>query len=182
MEFKQCSIGKGSKVCQKISLTPLYHHHQLEPLRRGRMDPCFHVLYAKFWPCHLNVAAEIETLQTRQHFSNLLLSNLGEPVWIVASVSCCWQERHPVWSSAAVAHLLQGSTCCAFRDGILHTLVVTSVIWVTVVLSIISNQYILLWPLTSRHFVHTTATHQIFSLFRTILCKPYRDGWAWKSQ
>ncbi len=33
---------------------------------------------------------------------------------------------HPVWSSAVVAHLLQGSTCCVFRDGILHTLVVTS--------------------------------------------------------
>ncbi len=31
-----------------------------------------------------------------------------------------------MWSSAAVAHLLQGSTCCAFRDGILHALVVTS--------------------------------------------------------
>ncbi len=31
-----------------------------------------------------------------------------------------------MWSSAAVDHLLQGSTCCAFRDGILHTLVVTS--------------------------------------------------------
>ncbi len=29
-------------------------------------------------------------------------------------------------SSAAVANLLQDSTCCAFRDGILHTLVVTS--------------------------------------------------------
>ncbi len=29
-------------------------------------------------------------------------------------------------SSAAVAHLLQGSTCCVFRDGILHILVVTS--------------------------------------------------------
>ncbi len=28
-----------------------------------------------------------------------------------------------MWSSAAGAHLLQGSTCCAFRDGILHTLV-----------------------------------------------------------
>ncbi len=28
-----------------------------------------------------------------------------------------------MWSSAAVAHLLQGSTCCVFRDGILHTLV-----------------------------------------------------------
>ncbi len=35
-----------------------------------------------------------------------------------------WQERHPVWSSAAGVHLLQGSTCCAFRDAILHTLVV----------------------------------------------------------
>jgi len=31
-----------------------------------------------------------------------------------------------VWSSAAVAHLLQGSTCCAFRDALLQTLVVTS--------------------------------------------------------
>ncbi len=31
-----------------------------------------------------------------------------------------------MWSSAAVAHLLQGSTRCAFRDGIQHTLVVTN--------------------------------------------------------
>ncbi len=31
-----------------------------------------------------------------------------------------------MWSSAAVVHLLQGSTCCAFKDGILHTSVVTS--------------------------------------------------------
>ncbi len=31
-----------------------------------------------------------------------------------------------MWSSASVAHLLQGSMCCEFRDGILHTLVVTS--------------------------------------------------------
>ncbi len=28
-----------------------------------------------------------------------------------------------MWSSAAVVHLLQVSVCCAFRDGILHTLV-----------------------------------------------------------
>lgn len=32
--------------------------------------------------------AEIVTHQTKQHFSDLLLSNLGEPVQIVASVSC----------------------------------------------------------------------------------------------
>lgn len=31
-----------------------------------------------------------------------------------------------MWSSAAVVHLLQGLTCCAFRDGVLQTLVVTS--------------------------------------------------------
>ncbi len=63
--FKQCSIG--TKCAKKISPTPL-HHHQLELLRQGRMDPCFHVLYAKFWPYHLNVAAEIETHQTSNVF------------------------------------------------------------------------------------------------------------------
>ncbi len=51
-----------------------------------------------------------------------------------------WQEWHPVWSSAAVAHLLQGLKCCAFRDGILHALVVTSGYLSYCCLSIISNQ------------------------------------------
>jgi len=83
-----------------------------------------------------------------------------------------WQERHPVWSSAAVAHLLQGSTYCAFRDGILHTLVVTSGYLSYCCLSIISNQSAHS-PLTSDiNKAHTTAAHWIFSLFRTILCKP----------
>ncbi len=45
-----------------------------------------------------------------------------------------------MWSSAAGAHLLQGSMCCAFRDGILHTLVVTSGYLSYCCLSIISNQ------------------------------------------
>ncbi len=79
---------RGQKCAKNISPTPLHHHHQPEPLSQDRMDPCFHVLYAKFWPYHLNAAAEIETHQTRQRFSNLLLSNFGEPVRIVASVSC----------------------------------------------------------------------------------------------
>ncbi len=43
----RCTIG--TKCAKKISPTPL-HHHQPEPLRQGMMDPCFHVLYAKFWP------------------------------------------------------------------------------------------------------------------------------------
>ncbi len=45
-----------------------------------------------------------------------------------------------MWSSAAVAHLLQGSTSCAFREGIMHTLVVTSGYLSYCCLSIISNQ------------------------------------------
>ncbi len=82
------SVISGPKCAKKISPTPLHHHHQPEPSRQGRMDPC--VLYAKFWPYHLNVAAEIETHQTRQRFSNLLLSDFGEPLRIVAAVSCSW--------------------------------------------------------------------------------------------
>ncbi len=81
-------VLRGPKSAKKISPTPLHHLHESEPLRQGRMDPWFHVLYAKFWPYHLNVAAEIETPQTRQRFFNLLLSNFGESVQIVASVSC----------------------------------------------------------------------------------------------
>ncbi len=53
-----------------------------------------------------------------------------------------------MWPSAAVAHLLQGLTCCAFRDGILHILVVTSGYLSYLSLSIISNQSVLS-PLTS---------------------------------
>ncbi len=59
-----------------------------------------------------------------------------------------WPERHPVWSSAAGVHLLQGSTCCEFRDGILHTLVVTMCYVSYCYLSIISNQSVHS-PLTS---------------------------------
>jgi len=45
-----------------------------------------------------------------------------------------------VWSSAAVAHLLQGSTCCKFRDARLHNLVVTSGEWSYCCLPISSKQ------------------------------------------
>jgi len=42
------------------------------------MDPCSHSVYAKFGLYHLNVLTEIETHQTRQHFSSVQLSNFGE--------------------------------------------------------------------------------------------------------
>ncbi len=120
--FKQCSIGtKGPKVCQENIPHTITPHQQPEPLRQGRMDPCFLVLYAKFWPYHLNVAAEIETHQTRQRCSNLLLFNLGEPVWIVSSVSCSYLTgaAPSVVFCCCSPSAPSGSTCCAFRDGIL---------------------------------------------------------------
>ena len=45
-----------------------------------------------------------------------------------------------MWSSAAVAHLLQGLMCCAFGDGILHSLVVTNAYLSYCCFPIISNQ------------------------------------------
>ncbi len=58
-----------------------------------------------------------------------------------------------MWSSAAVPHLLQVSTCCVVRDGILHTLVITSGYLRYNCISIISNLSAHP-PLTStRHFL-----------------------------
>jgi len=82
-----------------------------------------------------------------------------------------------MWSSAAVAHLLQGSTCCVFRDGLLHTLVVPSGYLSYCCLSIIFNQSVHL-PLTHQQgiFTQRTAAHWMFSLFLTILLNPI---WLW---
>ncbi len=66
-----------------------------------------------------------------------------------------------MWSSAAVAHLLQGSTCCVFRDGILHTLVVTSGYLSYCCLSIISNQ--------SAHSPLTSDINKTFSSTQLLL-------------
>jgi len=81
-----------------------------------------------------------------------------------------------VWSSAAVAHLLQGSMCCAFRDGILYTLVVTSGYLSYCCLSIISNQSAHS-PLTAtRHFhPHNGCSLDIFSFLGPFSVNP-RDG------
>ncbi len=91
MAFKRCLIGtKGPKVCQENiphTITPQPAAWTIETRQDGSMLSCsLHQILT----LHLNVAAEIETHQTRQHFSNLLLSNFGDPVWIVASVSCSY--------------------------------------------------------------------------------------------
>lgn len=54
--FKWCSDGtKGPKVCQ---------------VKNGWYNPYFHTDYTKFWLYLLNGAAEIQTHETRRHFSN----------------------------------------------------------------------------------------------------------------
>ncbi len=95
-----------------------------------------------------------------------------------------WQEQHLMWSSAAVAHLLQGSTCCAFRDGILHNLVVRSGYLCYCCLSIIFNQSAHS-PLTSdinKAFSSTQLPLTGYFLFFRPLSVNSRDGCAWKSQ
>ncbi len=95
-----------------------------------------------------------------------------------------WQERHPVWSSAAGAHLLQGSKCCVFRDGILQILVVTRGYLSYCCLSIISNQCAHS-PLTSDINKAFSSTQLLltgyFLFFRPFSVNP-RDGCVWKSQ
>ncbi len=91
-----------------------------------------------------------------------------------------------MWSSAAGAHLLQGSTCCAFRDGILHILVVMSGYLSYCCLSVISN-----------HSAHSSLTSDINKAFSSTQLPltgcflffsdhPHtvnpRDGCAWKFQ
>ncbi len=77
-------VLRGPKCAKNISPRPLHPHHQPEPLRQGRMDPCFHVFYAKFWPQHLNVAAEIETQKSDQ--ATFLQSSIIQFWW--ACVNC----------------------------------------------------------------------------------------------
>ncbi len=167
---------------KKISPTPLHHHHRPEPLRQGRMDPCFHL--RQILTLHLN-AAEIKTHQTRQRFYNLLLSSFGESVWIVSSVCCSYLTGAApgvvfcCWSPSA-----SGFRCCVFRDGILQILVVTSGYLSYCCLSIISNQSVHS-PLTSDINKAFSSTQLpltgYFLFFRPFSVNP-RDGCARKSQ
>ncbi len=183
MAFKQCSIG--TKCAKKISPTPL-HHHQPEPLRQGRMDPCFHVLYAKFWlkpsECRSRNGGSSDQ-------ATFFQSSIVQFWW--ACVNCILRVLFLSDRSGTrcgllllAAHLLQGLMCCVFRDGLLQILVVTSDYLSYCCLSIISNQ--------SAHSPLTSDINKAFSstqlpltgyflFFRPFSVNP-RDGCVWKSQ
>lgn len=90
--------------------------------------------------------ATAETHQTRQWFSSLLLSNFGVPVLIVASFPLA-ADRNDTQCGPL---LLQGPTCWPFKNGSLHTLVVTSGYLRHCRLSVFWNQSVQfssdLWP------------------------------------
>ncbi len=186
MVFKRYSIGtKEPKVCQENIPPP--HHYTTSSLNHwdkagwSMLSCSLHQILT----LHLNVAAEIETHQTRQRFYNLLLSGFGESVWIVSSVCCSYLTGAApgvvfcCWSPSA-----SGFDVLCVQRCILQILVVTSGYLSYCCLSIISNQ--------SVHSLLTSDLNKAFSstqlpltgyflFFRPFSVNP-RDGCVWKSQ
>lgn len=86
----------GCDPCaEKVSLTPLpqQQQQQPEPLIQGRIDPCFHMVYAKFWWYHQYDTVELETCKTRQHLSQPVSYPVCWPCpgwWWTLRSTCGW--------------------------------------------------------------------------------------------
>ncbi len=170
-----CGVLNNAQLVQKNiphTITPPPPAWTVETRQDGSM---LHVLYAKLWPDHLNVAAEIETHQTRQRFYNLLLSDFGEPVWIVACVSCSY-----------LTGAAPGVVFCCWSPSASGFDVLCVQRWYSAYLGCNEWLFELLLPFYHLYpvcpfsselwhqqgiFIHTTAAHWIFSLCLTILSK-----------
>lgn len=79
------------------------------------------LFYAKLWPSHLNIVEEFKSHQTRKHFFDLLMSNFGEFVWTVASVSCSKLMGVATSVVFCCCYLLQG-LCVVYSETLWSTL------------------------------------------------------------
>ncbi len=125
MAFKRCSIG--TKCAKKIPPTPLHHHHQPEPLRQGRMIHAFMFFTPNSDPTIWMSQQKSRLIRPGNVFSNLILSNSVDPVWIVSSVSCSYLTgAAPGVVFCCCNPSASGFDVLCVQRCILQTLVVTS--------------------------------------------------------
>lgn len=104
MTFKQCSSGtKGLSVPRNDWL---YHQQQPELLIKGRVDPYFPVVYAKFRPYSQILQQKMKLIRPNKFF-------LCQCEELFPFSVPSWQEMSLVWSSAAIS---------LSRDALLHSL------------------------------------------------------------
>lgn len=117
--------------------------------------------------CSFSMPQTINKMENKSHFRNmcriflLFTPNSGPTIWM----------------SQQISHVLQGSTCCEFRDALLHTLLV---LWLFGLL-LSSNQLKAVWlffslfiTFLSRAYLHLSrlsSTCSLLSLQFSVLCK-----------
>lgn len=120
---------------------PIEHYLELEALIQGRMDRYFHVNFAKFW---LNPTVWIWQQKLRLiRLSNIFLIFYCPNFVIIANSSSSFfpltDRSDSALCSDAVAHLLQGSVCCTFKDVLLYSSIIKSTYLISCCFSISLN-------------------------------------------
>ncbi len=117
------------------------------------MDPCFHILYAKFCPYHLNVTAEIEAHQTWQRFFQ---SSIVQFWWACANCSLRFlflaDRSGTQWVFCCCSPSASGfNVLCVQRW---YSAYLGCNEWLFELLLPLTSLTILLWPLKSTRYFH----------------------------
>ncbi len=129
----------------------------------------------------------IESLSRNQDSSDqetFFQSSIVQFWWAFANCSLSFlfldDRSAPLYFFCCCSHLLQGLTCCTFRDALLHTSVINECLFE---LALPFYQFEPVWPFSSDLWVtHRTAPRWILSLFFRPFSVNPRDVSAWKSQ